>query len=135
MSSDPAIFEITALGATGAVLLALASPRMQRWLRGPALLFLGRISYSFYLLHIAVLKLLTPWIIFGLSQGLNRLGVQSLSVLLPAALFATVSITVALSAASYRFIELPSIRLGHKIRAIAASYRVFSPYKSLSESS
>jgi peptidoglycan/LPS O-acetylase OafA/YrhL len=69
--------------------------------------FLGRISYSVYLLHAVVLYMLSL---------IPLVGIQLIGV----AFF----VTIGLSTLSYRFIELPPIRFGHSLkpkhRAISA---------------
>ena len=66
--------------------------------------FLGRISYSVYLLHPIVLYLLssTP------LRGIPLIG-------------STFVLTVALSNLTYRFVEAPPIRFGHSLKRDAAS--------------
>ena len=99
----------TALGCALILLASLSSCRMQATLRLPALLFLGRISYSVYLLQfIVILCLMPPWIC-----DLNKLGIYQTSWLLPLELIGSVGLTVGLSALTYRWVEIPCIDLGH----------------------
>ena len=77
-------------------------------LRKPLLLWLGRISYSVYLMHIPVLYLV--------FRAITRLdghigGWKFLALALPGTLVAT----IALAAATYLFIELPGMRLGRRL--------------------
>lgn len=74
-----------------------------RFFHQPLLLWLGRISYSVYLLHIPVL-----YLVFGAVTQLNGHigGWKFLALALPGTLLAT----IALSAVTYRFIERPGMR-------------------------
>jgi peptidoglycan/LPS O-acetylase OafA/YrhL len=80
-----------------------------RALVNPAAMFLGRISYSVYIFHFAVLdffKLLA----FGAQAGTTH----SPAWLVP--MFpATLVVTAAIAYASKRFLEDPGIRLGHRL--------------------
>lgn len=66
--------------------------------------FLGRISYSIYLMH--------PVVLYGLTRttldGFVLIGT-------------TFVVTIAISIVTYRYIELPPIRFGHNLRAIKLS--------------
>ena len=75
----------------------------ERLLHTSALSFLGRISYSFYLLHFAVLLCFTPLCF----QALNHWGVTGLYVTSLIGLGSTIGVTVIMSALSYKYIELP----------------------------
>ena len=75
------------------------------------LVFLGKISYSVYLLQfIIILCLLPPWLHF-----LNLAGLERTVWLLPLSLIGSVGMTVGLSALSYRYIEIPCIELGRRL--------------------
>jgi peptidoglycan/LPS O-acetylase OafA/YrhL len=95
----------------------VASRDFMTWLEVRALRFLGQISFSFYLLH---------WPIFYLSA----LAVVSFPALFPFGQFSnigtmTISIACALCAAavSYRFIELPSLKVGRSVAENFARHR------------
>lgn len=88
---------LVGVGATILIVWLLASSRAQRVMDWPPLVFLGRISYSLYLLHLLVL--------FSLVRTLPGVSVY---LLLPAAL----ALSVGLAWLSYRVVELPSMRLG-----------------------
>ena len=68
--------------------------------RGPCV-FLGRVSYSLYLLHHSVLKSVAPWV-------LERGGLALL-------LAVVVALSIALSVACHRWVELPAIALGARL--------------------
>lgn len=101
---------VVALGATLLVTLAATNPAASKLLRRPAALFLGRISYSLYLVHL-------PWL-YGATLVLGgRLGP------LPALLVGLATLP-ALSALFARVVEKPSQGAGRRIaQAIAARRR------------
>ncbi len=75
--------------------------------------FLGKVSYSVYLLHTTVIYLLSP--VYARIYGES----PSLSISFLSCLFLTFAIVVPLSWISYRFIEVPGISLGRRVsRAI-----------------
>ena len=91
-------------GAAVFIVLALSSGTLARLLTTRPLLFLGRTSYSVYLLHGTVLLALVH-LLYG-----------SVPVWLIWAL--TVAITLPLSAISYRLTEVPSINLGRRLSSV-----------------
>jgi len=98
----------TGMGCALILLASLSSRRIQAVLNLSPLVFLGKISYSVYLLQfIIILCLLPPWI-----HCLNLIGMEKPVWLLPLSLIFSVGVTVGLSALSYRYIETPCIELG-----------------------
>ncbi len=93
------------------LLAAASSQSIQKWLSRKPLVFLGRVSYSVYLLQfIFILCLLPPLVRLANGWGLaSRPGLFALTLL------ASVGATVGCSAITYRFIELPAINLGHRL--------------------
>ena len=127
VTADHAIYYKSATVIPSAVAGALmigavtASRDFMTWLEVKALRFLGRVSFSFYLLH---------WPIFYLSA----LAVVSYPALFPFGQFGNIgtmaiSIACALCAAtvSYRFIELPSLKIGRSVAASIATRRTQPP--------
>lgn len=99
----------TSAGCILILLASMASKRLQSALHMPPVIFLGRISYSVYLLQmIVILCVLPPWL-----HLLNSWGIFSAVWLLPLTLAASVAATVGLSTLTYRWIEVPCIELGH----------------------
>lgn len=99
----------------GAALLicgVVASSTAQRVLSIRPLLYLGKISYSIYLVHILVLKMAPPFLQFINNQGVT--GIVSTSTVF--ALF-ILSIVIALSDILYRFVEVPSMQVGRWLRS------------------
>jgi peptidoglycan/LPS O-acetylase OafA/YrhL len=101
------------LSATGGAILvscAVFVPRVRRFLSLPALVHHGKVSYSFYLLHLTVLTVCTRMIAgpASLEEALVLLGISFL-------------ITTGCSEIAYRVAERPSILLGNALcRRIAA---------------
>jgi len=95
---------VMAPGAALLVACAVALPGFARVLARPPLRFLGRISFSLYLLHVPILNLLAPRIV---SPQIAWSGF--------ALLVALVAVVVPASIACHRWIELPSIALGNRV--------------------
>ena len=104
---DPASIVLMAAGAFGLIVLVLARPGAMRALSLPPLRFLGRVSYSLYLLHHTILLLIAP----------ITPRPADFFVLTP--LLLVVSLGVA--ELSYRWIELPSIALGRRLSRLVGS--------------
>ncbi len=100
---------VTSLGCALVLLAAASSQSIQKCLSRKPLVFLGRVSYSVYLLQfIFILCLLPPLVRLANGWGLaSRPGLFALTLL------ASVGATVGCSAITYRFIEQPAINLGH----------------------
>jgi peptidoglycan/LPS O-acetylase OafA/YrhL len=97
---------VVGIAVAGIMLLALGRPAISRFLMQPALRFLGRISYSYYLLHSVVLTHVA----------------DALYGRLPNVVIVVIGIggSVVLAWAAYRWIETPSIHLGqHLYRRIS----------------
>ncbi|MFO1061039.1 MAG: acyltransferase [Dongiaceae bacterium] len=108
------LIESIAGGLVVALLAYGPGPRGFTLLDRPAARLLGRVSYSFYLLHTLTLafawsmpETLTGLLAAGPPRAVVHLGLwaASVAVVLPAALL------------SWRFVELPGIRLGRMLRA------------------
>ena len=104
------------LGAGLIILYALSSARTQQVLSHPVLRQIGKVSYSAYLIHMAILICLTPYLLNGLELYTGyHAGLWFGGWLL------TVVIVQLLSLLSYYCLEIPSITLGRKcINAIQA---------------
>jgi peptidoglycan/LPS O-acetylase OafA/YrhL len=77
------------------------------WLRGRFMTRLGEISFSLYLLHFAVLKVLLPWI----HREEAAIG---WAAALPLAYVATIAVAGLLAHFTYEYVERPFIRIGRK---------------------
>lgn len=108
---DHVVWCICSIGCVFIITTSVASNRIQRALSHGVLVFLGKISYSVYLLQLVVLLCVLPPLVYGL----NRVGIQNTLVLMPLANCIAVLLTVATAAFTYRIVELPSIEFGHWI--------------------
>lgn len=93
----------SSVAAATIILLSLNAGPLQRALLKAPVLFLGRTSYSLYLIHFPVLFTVTG--LFA-SQG---------SIILAIALMGGIAISVGLAAALYHAVELPSQRLSRSV--------------------
>lgn len=89
------------VGAVFLVVTATSLPSLTRALAWRPLRFLGRVSYSLYLVHFTVLLLVAP-LVMSASFPLREL----------ALLAVVLGLSLVLSAASFRWVERPSIALG-----------------------
>jgi peptidoglycan/LPS O-acetylase OafA/YrhL len=92
---------MTTIGATMFIVLALSSERAGNFLSLRSIAFLGRISYSLYLLHALVILALVKWLYGSIPTGL----VLGLALV--------VSVTAAW--VSYVAIERPSMSVGRSL--------------------
>ncbi|MEI9959639.1 MAG: acyltransferase [Limisphaerales bacterium] len=100
---------MTAIGCAVILISVLGSQALQRMLNCKPFIFLGRISYSVYLLQfIIILCLLPPLVVM-----FNILGITQPLILLPVTIFASVAATISCAALMYHFVELPVIDFGH----------------------
>jgi peptidoglycan/LPS O-acetylase OafA/YrhL len=76
----------------------------------PALRFLGRVSYSFFILHVTVLMTATPFVV----AGLNRIGVAGLAAY-AASFVASFALALGFSFVTYSLFEKPAIRAGRSL--------------------
>lgn len=91
----------TGLAASCYVIAAFASPSLSRALSGGAASWLGKVSYSLYLVHLPIL--------------LTLVHLFSQQVPLPILLAATVALSLICAGLSYRWIESPAIAFGRRI--------------------
>ena len=103
-----------AIGAALLIIGTLHSARLHRWLASAPARFLGRISYSFYLVHHTILIVLVM-----LARGAGG----SLEQLLVACILALL-LSLLAGELGWRFVEAPSIRAGRAlIRASGSLFR------------
>jgi len=110
---EPAAYKIgwviSSLGCAGVLLAVFSSNTLQKILNHKTLVFLGRVSYSVYLLQFIIILCALP----PLVRRCNQAGIHDRFGLFALTILAGVLLTVGLAAATYRFIEVPAINLGH----------------------
>lgn len=92
----------------GVLILGVSKSSYMSWLNRPSIAFLGKISFSFYLMHL-VGMILTRQLCAKLGIPLGQM-----SMLVNAAVYAAISIplTVLMSIFTYQLIELPMNKVG-----------------------
>jgi len=100
----PRDIAVMSVGAFGLVAATASLPALERFFAADLCRFLGRISYSVYLLHLPVIGLLAPRMV--------RPGVVESWVVFVGAVL---GVTIAVSMAFHRAIERPSIALGNRL--------------------
>ena len=95
---------LTGLASTFLIVLVIGKKPFAAFLNAPVFQFLGRISYSFYLLHLPILLIATSYL-YPLT---NSLLISSFAALLA---------TFGLSELVYRYLEHPCILLGRRVAA------------------
>jgi peptidoglycan/LPS O-acetylase OafA/YrhL len=100
----------TGIGSALLLVVVITSQKAGAFLSLPWLKFIGKISYSIYLLHFLVLITLTP-------RALKLLAAPAESLLVAwwFGLAFTVLVTIGFAALTHRYVELPSIALGKSI--------------------
>lgn len=101
---------ITGIGSALLLMVVISSESARTFLSFAWFRFIGRISYSIYLVHFLVLIILTPRALQLLSAPRSLLGYAWWF-----GLAFTVLATAGLAALSHRWVELPSISLGRSL--------------------
>lgn len=115
MRSSPAIWYATGLGSAAIIAATCASKRVAGLLSGRIARHIGRISYSLYLSHLAVLLCLTP-------RLLSHLPVHGWVAFVLGLVF-TAGFSCVISDFLYRLVEVPSMELGRYLNAKISSFR------------
>ncbi len=109
LALDDPIWDLTtATGAAGIILYSLVDPRIKRFLCHTSIMFLGKISYSVYLLHAPILFIFAYYC-YG--------RVPPFGWLVP-----YLAVTIGLATLMHKFVEEPSIKLG-KLLALHVGLR------------
>ena len=111
--NDTGLWLVSGLGAGMILLFVLGSLQTQALLSQPSLRYIGKVSYSLYLLHMAVLMFLTPFLLQILALVVsNHLGLWLGGWLL------TIMVSLLLSLLSYHWLELPCMALGKRLSGL-----------------
>lgn len=103
---DPAVtYHI--LGASLVILVLLHSQRMQKTFSRRSLLFLGKISFSLYLLHFIILGSFTSYLFLVLQPLMSYAAAFSITFILSSIL------TFTLSYVAYLYVDMKSVRFAH----------------------
>ncbi|MDR3606662.1 MAG: acyltransferase [Oligoflexia bacterium] len=102
------IWYFTGIGSFVILACIVSNDRIQNILNHDTLRFLGRISYSLYLCHFAVIIAFAPAFI----SFMNSAGIRNANLAWLLGLVATLAVTLAASTIVERWIEKPSIQLG-----------------------
>lgn len=105
-----AIWLGSGLGAGMILMFVLSSTTSQRWLALPMLRQIGKVSYSAYLTHMAVLLCFTPHLLAALE-----LWTQNPLWLWFGGWLTTISAVQGISLFFYHFLEIPSMSLGRRL--------------------
>jgi peptidoglycan/LPS O-acetylase OafA/YrhL len=100
---------VTAIGCAVILVSVLGSQTLQRVLNHKPVVFLGRISYSVYLLQFIIILCLLP----PLVKVFNQWGLTQPWVLFPVTMLTSVVATIGCAALMYRFVEMPVINFSH----------------------
>jgi peptidoglycan/LPS O-acetylase OafA/YrhL len=105
-------YTIDALVSGHAIAFVMLSP--VRWLRWRPLIWLGDISYSFYVFAQLFLTLFA-FVLMKTFPEAWRWTLSGRFMIASTSLFGCLAVTLPLAALSYRLIELPGIRIGKRI--------------------
>lgn len=104
-----------AIHCIGAVCLCFALlhlPRAQRWLSFPLFQYLGRISFSLYLVHGVIIRSLAHRLILGAWNHFPKdASVERTSIVIIAFLFAVLPATICVADLFWRVVEGPSVEI------------------------
>ena len=101
----------SSLGCAILLLSVFSSESIQKLLNHKAIVFLGRVSYSVYLLQFIIILCLLP----PLVRLANGFGLVQRPALFALTILASTVATIGCAAVTYRFVEVPAINLGHKL--------------------
>lgn len=102
-------FIVSALGSVSLICFAFCFPKIQKFLMLKFFIYIGRISYSIYLVHWIVIKIV--------SSYLGDLIIEFKWVYTQSIVFSMIVfvISIILASISYHLVEAPFIKLGQKI--------------------
>jgi peptidoglycan/LPS O-acetylase OafA/YrhL len=111
LNNDDMIWVFAGLGSFLILLYCFVSKKIQAALNHSVFRFIGKLSYSIYLLHILVLIFLVPMFILQL----NNWGLTNRFLIWPLALGALLGTTFLMAYILTTFIEIPFVKLGSRM--------------------
>jgi peptidoglycan/LPS O-acetylase OafA/YrhL len=111
----------TSLSGAAILYAVLLNSTLQRWLSSPLSRWMGKISFSLYLVHILVICCFSSWLYLWLSEGtqLGNSGVTAVAL-------ATVAVSLLSAAAFYR-VELMGILAGRSVSRTVLDWKPKRP--------
>ena len=116
---DRSSLALMGLGSVALIVFAAHVPMLNRWLSVRPVVFLGKISYSVYLLHFTVMILWGRWVIDA------SVAATYLSLMGP-----VLAISILLSAAFYSWVERPAVLAGNRVCKWLARHFAAAPLQS-----
>lgn len=111
-SGVPKAIGVMGLGAAALVAGAAFNPWIGGVFSTRPCLFVGKVSYSLYLIHYPVVILCSPFFVRPDASGIDALLMFAL----------VLAICLALAAVGYRYVERPAIRVGNRLCAAFAAH-------------
>lgn len=108
---DRSLWCVASVGCAVLLGSVLGSGALQRMLSRPFFVFLGRISYSLYLVQFLVLLTVAPQVVLLV----NKVGIVQPGVSYAIGVVVAVGVTMVFSVFSYRWIEVPSMEFGKRV--------------------
>jgi peptidoglycan/LPS O-acetylase OafA/YrhL len=105
------VWTLTSIGAAGLIVLAHTSGFVRRWLTTRPCLFIGRISFSIYLVQMIVLV----WMLPLFMTVLNQLGVSGFVATFAWTFVASIGLTLILAWALFYWVEVPCMSGGRRV--------------------
>ncbi len=109
------IWSITSIGSAAIIALSLRSSLVSRFLKRPAVLQIGKISYSIYLVQMIVLI----WLVPTLLSELNHLGMTEPLPEFLVIVVMSITLTMTIAWFNHRWVEVPCIHLGRRLTNLA----------------
>lgn len=119
------VWLISSIGCSFILYGVLTNLKLQNIMERPCLSYLGRVSYSLYLVQVIVLLCLAPWIVVFLGN----LGVESHGWLQLLLLLIVSSVCLVLANLGEKYIEEPCVKLGRIVTKKLHCYKSVEKFK------
>jgi peptidoglycan/LPS O-acetylase OafA/YrhL len=97
----------------------VSRPHAAKWLAARPLVWLGDISYSFYAYSLSVQIIISSWLLTLFSAPPSHGMATALTLFIT---LSTTAVALAIAAVSYRWIELPGMKSGQRLSALASMH-------------